>query len=363
MGCYPAPSPVTNVLESFDLAVLEHVDVLRTCGRGVLIDALNHAVRPLGLALVAAAFVRNRLRRPSPPLRDALEVVVASIAGVLLVEALKDVIDRPRPWAEFLSRAGDSFPSGHVGNVVVAGAAFLVLWSGRPGRRPGAVGLAILAAVVALVAFARVYCGKHWPTDVVGTALLFGVYAALAFWQPSARRRMGTAGAVLVVSLALIAAAASGYRLHLPPGDRVLATAPVLRVAFGAARRDGRLQGRWTGDAPNPRRDVAWLHGSEGALDLGRVSAPVDEIRIVLRQDRRGESAGCRRLYVALDGKPLGSQLLELGWRAYPFPVARDAFDDRDAVLSLRVENLRPDGRGPSAPTAAFGEVTLHGRP
>jgi membrane-associated phospholipid phosphatase len=359
----PCASPVTNVLERFDLTVFEHVDALRTCGRSVLIDALNNAVRPLGLALVAAAIVRNRLRRPPPPLRDAIEVLAAALAGVLLVEALKDWVHRLRPWAEFLNGPGHSFPSGHVANVVLAGAAFLALWSGRPGRRPGGLACAVLAALVALVAFARVYAGRHWPTDVTGTALLFGAYVGLAFWHPSARWRMATAGGAVLVSLVLFAAAVTGHRLRLPPGDLTLGTPPVLRVAFGAARRAGDLRGDWAGDTPSRKRDVAWLRGSEGALDLGRVAGPVDEIRVVLRQHPGGESVRCRRLTVALDGHPLGSRLLELGWRGYSFPVDRDAFGDGDAVLSLRVDNLRPDGRGPRAPRAGFAEVTLHARP
>jgi hypothetical protein len=64
---------------------------------------------------------------------------------------------------------------------------------------------------------------------------------------------------------------------------------------------------------------------------------------------------------VALNGTPLGERLLQLGWRAYPFPVAAELRPEGN-VISLTVRDERPDQRRPQAPRAAFSEMTLHPR-
>lgn len=65
---------------------------------------------------------------------------------------------------------GRSFPSGHaMNNAVIATTA--VLFFRRWGR--------LYAVPAALVAYSRVYCGSHWPSDVVVSAALGAVFAWL----------------------------------------------------------------------------------------------------------------------------------------------------------------------------------------
>jgi undecaprenyl-diphosphatase len=57
------------------------------------------------------------------------------------------------------------YPSGHMLRAVLLLGAVYVLWPNRPGRA------AILVFLVASAA-SRVYLGTHWPSDVLGGALL-----------------------------------------------------------------------------------------------------------------------------------------------------------------------------------------------
>lgn len=57
------------------------------------------------------------------------------------------------------------YPSGHMLRAVVVLGAVYALWSNRLARR-------VVALLLAGAAYARVYLGTHWPSDVLGGALL-----------------------------------------------------------------------------------------------------------------------------------------------------------------------------------------------
>lgn len=124
---------------------------------------------------------------------DPPRAVAASVwaaAGTLVAVAVNQVIvhaaARPRPYiamphAEVLvARSTDfSFPSDHA---VTAGAAAAGLWiiarySGTATRAIAAVG----TLLALLLAFARVYVGAHYPSDVAA-GLLIGAAIAVVGW-------------------------------------------------------------------------------------------------------------------------------------------------------------------------------------
>lgn len=101
--------------------------------------------------------------------RAAADVLGVGFAAWNLAQANKRFVRRARPYeADGVRRlvrppAGSSFPSGHA----AVGAAVMTLLADRarcgPGRR-------LLQAVAAYIPFSRVYCGVHYPTDVLGGA-------------------------------------------------------------------------------------------------------------------------------------------------------------------------------------------------
>ena len=142
----------------------------------------------LFVAMLAVLF----LARGKWTSRNARHGVIA--AGLAVAVALAaahgigSVWDRPRPYVAhpdvahlFISPSGDpSFPSDH------AAAAFAIAVSlFLRSRRIGALALAMALAL----AIARVAVGTHYPSDVLGGAMI-GTAAALLLWWPPIRGRL-----------------------------------------------------------------------------------------------------------------------------------------------------------------------------
>jgi undecaprenyl-diphosphatase len=121
-------------------------------------------------------------------------VLGAAVMRVLQL-AIRNLIDRPFSWdsePDSLETfpTGDSFPSGHYfGEVLVYGLLFafadrIVRWT------PGVVAVrALCVFVIAVGGPARMYTGAHWPSDVVGSALLALAYLIPAVWIATSARR------------------------------------------------------------------------------------------------------------------------------------------------------------------------------
>jgi undecaprenyl-diphosphatase len=140
------------------------------------------------IALLAMLF----LARGKWASRNARHGVIAAGLSAALALGVAHVIgsfwDRPRPYVAhptvshlFVAPSGDpSFPSDHA-TAAFAIAVSILLRSRRTGL------LALAMAVV--LAISRVAVGTHYPSDVVGGALI-GTSAALLLWIPPVRRRL-----------------------------------------------------------------------------------------------------------------------------------------------------------------------------
>lgn len=104
-----------------------------------------------------------------------LYIIVAEIiARGIITEGIRAIWNRPRPYMELglepliSGKISPSFPSGHSVFVVT-----LVLCIFLLNKRWGWISLGLAA----LIMFARVGSGIHWPSDVIGGALV-----ALIVW-------------------------------------------------------------------------------------------------------------------------------------------------------------------------------------
>jgi undecaprenyl-diphosphatase len=140
------------------------------------------------LALLAVLFLLPA-RWGSPNLRrGAVAAAVAAGVALLVAHGITMLWDRPRPFVAhpdsthlLISHPADaSFPSDHVTGAFAI-AVSLVL-------RNRTIGWLAIAFAFA-VAFARVAVGVHYPTDVLGGAVI-GTAAALLIWQPPIRSRL-----------------------------------------------------------------------------------------------------------------------------------------------------------------------------
>lgn len=113
--------------------------------------------------------------------RLAIEIVLGSLTLWLLVEFIKALSDRDRPFLTLKTarvigwrERGDSFPSGHTTQI------FFLMTLLIHHFQSGMVVTAILYAVAALVGFTRIYVGAHYPRDVVAGVVLGSVWGILA---------------------------------------------------------------------------------------------------------------------------------------------------------------------------------------
>jgi membrane-associated phospholipid phosphatase len=175
-----------------DVAIMQAVHAIANAFLDGLMRALTFMGGPIGEAVVtvcAAAVLYLRGERVA-----AIALVGGVIFASVLDTALKEVFERVRPqlWPH-APVPGDSFPSGHaVTSIVLYGG--IAAFFGREMPRY-AVAFAIAAgALVAGIAFSRVYLGVHWPTDVVaGVAIGYVCLVAMLAAERKFHRSVQTA--------------------------------------------------------------------------------------------------------------------------------------------------------------------------
>ncbi len=109
----------------------------------------------------------------------ALFLFLAGFTGVLIPDAIKLLVARPRPAADLVwvldPQQNYGFPSGTAFlSIVLLGMIGYLIW--RPRRSSAIVVLGVLPLLVLLIGLSRVYVGEHWATDVLGGWLFGGAW-------------------------------------------------------------------------------------------------------------------------------------------------------------------------------------------
>lgn len=176
------PSPSQD-RDNPDLRLFRLINGSQLADRDGFFEILDHTTLPL-FAVVPGAFLAHGL---SADHRSALTTCLmlslaelGSLGGTLL---LKEIVRRPRPFESLAdvrvkhrwSAGGYAFPSGHTSGAFSI-AAMLAL------RYPR---LTVIAPVVTwgiLVGYSRIYLGVHYPSDILGGAVV-GTVTAILVWQ------------------------------------------------------------------------------------------------------------------------------------------------------------------------------------
>lgn len=155
-------------------------DTIRRCQprprRGAarsMAEGIKEVFRPEGQIVMSVVASLVLERRDVP---RAYRVATAVACTVLIDKAIKKLVDRRRPPGYRGHQTCESFPSGHTAAAVAMAVtvSHLLRRSGDPAASRATVGA---WATSALIAESRLLLDDHWPSDVVGGALLGGVVA------------------------------------------------------------------------------------------------------------------------------------------------------------------------------------------
>ena len=119
----------------------------------------------------------------------ALEIVIGTLTLWLVVEIIKMLTDRERPFLSLektrvigWQEKGDSFPSGHTSQTFFLVMLFIQHF------QPGFGIITALYILAVMVGFTRIYVGAHYPRDVLAGMVLGSVWGLLVilvdpFWH------------------------------------------------------------------------------------------------------------------------------------------------------------------------------------
>ncbi len=197
--------------------------------------AFNFANNAGGFDAVAAVAIAMLVVLLALRLRFEALIVGGVIAVRTLQLAVRHSIDWPAGQAEYFYTThalpdGGSFLSGHVlGQVLVYGLLFAFAPRIFASRGASISVRVVCVAVIALGAPARMYTGAHWPSDLIGAALLASLYLLPVLWADARRQRRLRLGAEREL-------AASGGLITLPVPGVIEPAAIAMRSAAATVR-------------------------------------------------------------------------------------------------------------------------------
>ena len=124
----------------------------------------------IGISALICVFFLWKWRRWDEALYVALPLVFEASAFITITS----IVQRPRPDVERLleSTINSSYPSGHVAAATVYAAVAVIVFRHTSNRLARTVAVLVVTAIVLSVAWARLYQGMHFLSDVVAGVVL-----------------------------------------------------------------------------------------------------------------------------------------------------------------------------------------------
>lgn len=163
---------------ALDMWLRAAIDPLIGVHSAVWLGALTSSILLMPLVALLAVWLARR-----GDWRRAVLAVVAYLGSKAVIVAGWWTWDRPRPadvgGGELVPASLASYPSGHTLQAVTVLGLYLLWWGHASGARwERALAWTLLIGFTVLVGVSRIRIGAHYPTDVIGGALLGAVWLA-----------------------------------------------------------------------------------------------------------------------------------------------------------------------------------------
>jgi undecaprenyl-diphosphatase len=166
------------MLVSIDIDILKTINVDRITSLDGVFQFLSNTAPyisgliPIGVILCGVIRKRKTIRL------HGYKIASSYLLSVIVSNLLKLIIDRPRPFVTYpfiqklSSGGGTSFPSGHTSDVFAIATAMSILF-------PRYVVVIPFYLWAVLVAYSRMDLGVHYPSDVLGGAVVGATCAVI----------------------------------------------------------------------------------------------------------------------------------------------------------------------------------------
>ena len=153
------------------------------------LDMIMSGITDLGgfiilILVVLALIIFAHLTKRQTLKRVAIIALIALLLSDLIAVFLKNYVHEPRPFMTLKNvhlivteNDSNSFPSGHATSTLAVISVFLLNMDDLVKKYHVIIDFALLIFAV-LIMFSRVYCGVHYPFDVLAGALI-GILGAL----------------------------------------------------------------------------------------------------------------------------------------------------------------------------------------
>ena len=168
--------------QNLDINLLKDINKNETAFKTNYLNFNASAVAPLSGAIPLGLAIAGFMQKDSKLKRDALYMGEAFILSSVITLSVKTIVNRPRPFEKYAfiikrdsESGGKSFPSGHTS------AAFCTATSVAL-RYPKWYIITPAYLFAGSVAWARMYQGVHYPSDVLAGAIV-GAGSAWLGWK------------------------------------------------------------------------------------------------------------------------------------------------------------------------------------
>ncbi len=158
--------------QNFDINLLKKINEHETHFKNNYAAFIADAVKPLSIAVPAGIAVAGFIKHDKKMQKDALYMGGSFLVTVIVTQSVKKIINRQRPFATYpfiISRAKTemrlSFPSGHTSSAFCTATDIAL-------RCKKWYCIAPAYAYALSVAWARMYQGVHYPSDVFAGAVV-----------------------------------------------------------------------------------------------------------------------------------------------------------------------------------------------